>query len=496
MNSSPSHSAGRDRVTRKQMIGVGWLILGAVFLADPFIGLFDFLPDCLGFLFFSLGLRRIADLDDRLAEMLRATRRLSLLGIGRLLLLVFGYGLVSHSEQPVFILLALFTMGVLDILLLVPMWKHFNGGLLYLGSRLDATALFDRTGRGGRPHARSITERYATFSGLYFVLREVLAVLPEVTVLTHQAGGADGGAGGVLYEFVGLFRLIGEGASLVLGIVWLVMTVRYIRRLTADVPFMDRLADRYNTEILPRNDLFAMRAVKASMMALSAAALLSVDLYLEGVNILPDFLVAILLILSLLFLRRYVPLSRPAVIATAAFGVYSTVAWIYSLVFFTTEDLGTIDVFEDVHDRWQIAGILQALSAVAFVISVILTLRAILGLAKRYTGVAALHEGSTYAAERTSAIHLHLKRKMIAVAVLAGLSALSTVVFWVVVPQMPDMIPMGQPSAAETLGIMAYDLIREAYWFIDILIGLVFFGVTVHATGEVSEQMEYSHMMR
>lgn len=486
----------RRRTGADRILGIGWLIFGAVFLFDPFIGLFDLLPDCLGFLFFSLGLRRIADLDDRLGDALRTTQRLALLGVARLLAVFLGYGLVSATEQPVFILLALFVMAVLDLLLVIPLWKNVCGGLLYLGSRHEATAVFDRTGRGDRPHTRSLTERYTAYSITFFVLREALAVLPELTVLTHRAGGADTATGGVLYEFVGLFRLIGEGTSLILGVLWLIMTVRFFRRLAADAPFMTSLSERYRTEILPRNDLFATRAVKSAMLSLSAAALCTVDLYVGGINILPDFLVAVLLILSLVFLRRYAPPSPLAVATAAVYGALSTASWVLGLGYFTTEDMELIDIYPAYHERWQTVSLLQGLTEIAFFAAVLCTLRAVFGLAKRYTGVAALHEGSTYATNRTSAIHLHLRRKLIAVAVLAAISAMSAVAFWAIIPRLPDLVTMGEPSMGETLGIMVYELLREAYWFIHILVCLAFFGTTLHATREISEQMEYSRMMR
>ena len=89
--------------------------------------------------------------------------------------------------------------------------------------------------------------------------------------------------------------LAGSFVAFVLGVIWLVMTVRLICKLKSDKPFMVRLTEKYRTEVLTRHDLFAKRAVKNSLLFLIVAAVLSVDLYLDGVNVLPDTLSAVFL---------------------------------------------------------------------------------------------------------------------------------------------------------------------------------------------------------
>ncbi len=179
MNSipAPRRKAGR-------CLGLTYIIAGAVCLFDPYIGIFDVLPDCIGYLFFALGLIRLADLDDRLSDARRGALRLALLGVARLVAVFLTFGLVSPTERPAFMLLVLFSLGVLDILCVIPLWKQIGDGLLHLGNRTEATAVFDRARRGGQPpYARSLTERYVGFSAIYFCLREILVVLPEMTVL-------------------------------------------------------------------------------------------------------------------------------------------------------------------------------------------------------------------------------------------------------------------------------------------------------------------------
>ncbi len=477
-------------------LGITALAVGAFFLFDPFVGVFDFLPDAIGYLLIAVGLYRFSDMDDRLADASRAAGRLSLLGVARLLAVLLTYALVSPTERPVFTLLMVFTLGVLDLLMLIPLWRSISGGLLYLGSRTEATAVFDRRLRSGRLHTRSACERYARLTIVYFVLRELLTILPEMTVLTHEQGGNDWSVGS-LYNYVGLFRLAGIAVSLVLGVVWLIRTCAFVRKLKKDTPFFASLRRKYETEVLVRRELFAMRAVKASLVSLAAAAVLSLDIYVEGVSIIPDPLAAVMMILSVGFLARYVGKGkyRPALAVSVLYGVSATVSWVLQITYLSFNDLA--DVLREPALEAKMGLVLDVgiVTSLLFLGAFLLILRALYDLTGRHTGIRALHDGSTYAAERTEAIHRRIRRKLIWVAVFAGISALSAVLLWGAVPYLePIDLPL-RPATGEALGVMLYDFIRQAYWMVDLFLGGALVALTIHASLEIFEQMDYSYLM-
>ncbi len=479
-------------------LGLTALAVGAVFLFDPFIGIFDLLPDAIGYLLFAIGLYRFSDLDERLADASRAAGRLALLGVARLLAILLTFALVSPTERPVFILLVAFSFGVLDCLLFIPLWRNLSGGFLYLGSRVNATAVFDRQRRGGHLHTRSLCERYVGFSTVCFVLREILAILPEMTVLTHEQGGSDWG-GNTLYNYVGMFRFVGALLSLILGILWMVKTFGFVRKLKSDKPFFESLHRKYETEVLVRRDLFAMRAIKASLSCLAAAAVLSLDVYIEGVSILPDLLAALCMLLSICFLTRYTAgeggKHRPAMLVTLLYAVSATVAWLLQFSYLSFNDLPNIEHDPLLRERLSTVTLIQAITAALFLAAYLLILRLLYDLVRRHTGLRALHAGSTYAADRTDAIHTRIRRKLLWVAVFAGLSALSATLLWGVVPHLaPIDLPL-RPTTSEALFVMFYDYIREAYWSLDLIIGGGLIALTIHATLEISEQMDYSYLM-
>ena len=498
-----NHTSVSPRAPRLgKYLGLSWILAGAVFLFDPFVSVMDLLPDALGYLCILIGLYRLADLDERIMDAFKGVRYLALIAAVRLISLFLAFGLVSPTEQPVFVLLILFTLGVLDCIVLIPMWKNLCGGLLYLGSRNEATVMFDRKRIGGRVGTRNLVERYTAVSAVFFVLREALVILPEISVLSHEKGGVEVGDATRFYDFVGLYRLIGGAISLILGIIWLALTIRFVVRLKSDTPFFANLTEKYTAEVLPRHDLFAMRAVKASLGCLLVAAVCSVDFYLDGVNILPDTLTAVFLILSVLFIRRYAGKNLPALAASVAYGLAAGLTWYLQLNYFSQSELADVFRRDETADRWQNMVLLQALSAVLLLAAFALILRSLYAMVKRYTGVHVFRDDAGYAAERTEAIHTLIRKKLITVGVFAILTALSALFFWGVIPTLPELDLTGLGGSAQdrntldTIVTTVYQILTDGYWFVDIALGGLWVAAIGAAAGEISEQMEYSSMMR
>jgi hypothetical protein len=123
-------------------------------------------------------------------------------------------------------------------------------------------------------------------------------------------------------------------------------------------------------------------------------------------------------------------------------------------------------------------------------------------MVKRYTGVHVFRDDTGYAAERTEAIHTLIRKKLIAVGIFAILTALSTLFFWGMVPTLPELnltVSGGSAQGQNTLDTIVttvYQILTDGYWFVDIILGGFWVAAIGAATGEISEQMEYSSMMR
>ena len=198
-----------------------------------------------------------------------------------------------------------------------------------------------------------------------------------------------------------------------------------------------------------------------------------------------------------MFLRPYTGKNLPALVASAAYGLTSAAYWWIQLDRANAGDI-TRPFTDPLH------GALQTLSALLLAVTVVLILRVLFGMVKRYTGVRIFRgdiaADNSYAAERTEAIHRLIRRKLTVVAVLGVLTALSTLYFWLGIPVMPPLDL--DPTLALTNRVLyatittAYQIITDGYWFVDIALGALWVGFIGSAVGEISEQMEYASMMR
>jgi hypothetical protein len=80
--------------------------------------------------------------------------------------------------------------------------------------------------------------------------------------------------------------------------------------------------------------------------------------------------------------------------------------------------------------------------------------------------------------------------------------ALSTLFQWGVIPGLPELDLTLSGADAQTRNVLdtvittVYQILTEGYWFVDLAIGGIWIGTIVSASGEISDQMEYSAMMR
>ena len=85
---------------------------------------------------------------------------------------------------------------------------------------------------------------------------------------------------------------------------------------------------------------------------------------------------------------------------------------------------------------------------------------------------------------------------------LAGVSALATLFRWGVIPTLPELnvtVSGGDAqtvNAIDTIVTTTYQILTDGFWFLDLAIGGIWIATLASATGEISEQMEYTSMMR
>lgn len=459
----------------KKRFGLGFLLAGVIFLCNPIVSLFDFLPDFVGYLLILRGIYALADINGYLDDGRKGVKYLAISSALRTVSILFVFGLAEPREQSTLIVLVTFVFGVIDSFLLINAWKNIFGGLTYLATRHGGEAVLSQSKKG------SVTDRiqHSTLFSLIFI--QVMALLPELTAFTDRGVYTDlESSAPDLYGFIGLLRGTAMLISLAVGIIWAVKMFRYVKFIKADKEFFEKLDSIYASEVLSRPNIFTIREIKRGLVCMTAALALSIDFYdsaLLGCNVIPDVLVAALLIVGILLMRKQVKGISIPILLCGAYGAWEIAVWISQFGFFKNSTAADIFKSHTVHGAYYRMCIVTfggQLLFLAAVVSVILLLSRVVG---EHTGVSAISDhGAQYSAERTKYIHRSLKLRLVAVGIIAFLSVAATVTYFLSLPY-------------------AFNTLWEAFWIVNMLVPAILAIVFWSFKLSLADKMEYKYQL-
>ena len=463
-------------------LGLGFVIAGAIFLISPMLAVVDVLPDFIGYALILKGIYCLSDMNEQIADAARLFRRLLILSLVRLGLVIFIFGMASKTEQPTLQLLCSFVLAVLDCMAIIPAWKSLGNGLIYLGTRLEGRAVFDKRYPRSRKriyeNSKTLTEKTFGFSVFFLVTREVLSTLPEFAVLSHQLGGADAGNRTAIYEYIGLMRGMCATLVVILGLIWLVKFIRYTCHLMGDQSFFERLTHKYETEVLTRPELFARRGVKRALVFLCIGVILTADLFLDDVCITPDFLFGIFAIISLLLLRKHVqsPMWTAAMVASVAYIPLCAGEWLLQMLYFTMSDGVWAFRNDEVYVEWTNMNYVRAVTLLAGLLLFFLLVKVLMEAVNKYTGFSVTAHDCANPSARVKEVHRDLHRRLWITFGFFAVASLASMVYMLTLP-------------------LAHDSLWEAWIFADVVLTGVFAAVFIHTVMLIFEQIDYKYLL-
>ena len=282
-------------------MGIGFIICGVIFLLNPNINIVDILPDIIGYFMIYHGLFRFSDIDDRLGSAREKAKWLIMVSAAKF---IFVLMLPSSSDSDV--LLFTFCFAVVELLLCIPLFTEFFGGMNYLCSRYNnETALK--------------YESEAKFFVIGFIIvKNVITLVPEFFSLSDTAYGLelDYDHYKKLANVEAAKRICIIGAFVVVlicGIVAGVKFISYLKKLSNDSGFIGRLNSFYNDNILSDTTLWARRYQNTALLFFAAGVMFFNNFYLDTVPVIPDFIGYILFIVGSTYLAK---------LGFSAFGIY------------------------------------------------------------------------------------------------------------------------------------------------------------------------------
>lgn len=478
---------------RKRM-GFLLIALSPLFLWNPDVfSVFDLLPDVIGYILLSLGMSSLSYLNHHFEESAKRFHRMVAISAARLAFVLVLFGLVSDVDRPTTMLLGNFVFGVLELMTLLPAYSHLFEGLIYAGartgvgesvfrptaaSRLWSLIIKRRSEFDERNTAVTVTESFSFTTAVFAVLKVVLNVLPEFSVLTENSEKVAN-----LYVYVWWFRVLAMLIGTVVGLVWLMLALRYFGRVLRDREFVDGLRAQYMRDIYPNKDLFVAKRYKLGSFFLLLGIMLSIDLPMDFVNILPDVLCALCLMAGVIALRHYAPSWKVSVAMLTAYAIESGVEWFWQIRYFKIEEY-TIQAAlngAEATDAHIVAVVLSAIGAVLFVLSVLSVLGCLRDVIRAHTGFETQHvDMQTYG--RKNAIHKQLIRGLVPVLIMAIVCALGSVAYTVMLPY-------------SGMGGDWYRVLASLWWVINLFSGVVLVVVFSEKNNDVMEQLNNRYML-
>ncbi len=341
---------------KQKRMGFSLMIASFFFLFNPEFAAVDPIPDLFGYVIMYFALTKLSDIDIHFEEARLKFKHAMYVGIAELVALAILFGLVIESERSITLLIMTFVFGIADIIILIPAFKELFEGFLNLGMLCNGSAMFRaRSGKGNH------TEGVILITRIFVIIKATLACLPEFTSLINNSE----------YRFVGILRICSVIICLVIGIIWLVKIVSYTNAIKNDMLFIDNISQKYAMLRETRPLLFVKRRLIFGIGAICIGLALSIDLYGDYFNFLPDFLCAAVVIFGAWSLRKFSPRWKLVSVFSGVYGFISAASWTLSLRFFNEYYPEAALKVTDAYNKYQIMFYADIADAVFFVILVI-----------------------------------------------------------------------------------------------------------------------------
>lgn len=465
----------------KKNLGIGKLIIAAIFLFNPNLVIIDFLPDFIGYIFLLLGISQLADLNYHFEESKNLFKRMFIVSLAQFFSIFIVFGFLPSREQSSAIMLVSFAFGALELILLIPAFKAFFDGFIYLGSLHESTAIFyvkPKKQISARQSKKKIskerkkanaTTKAAAMTLVFVILKPILTFAPEILALFDST--IDPNLNVNFYRYVDSFRLISWVFLLPLGITWMTVFIRYIRSISKDRIFINELTEKYTAEITPKTFIFIQRYIKLSFVILAIALVFNIDFYIDSVSVLPDFISPIIILIVLGIIRKVGKAPFISYVFAVGYAITSAVSFALNIYFYDNYTLTLTMISPEAHNAFTALTAFKAVDSLLFAGMIISLLPLLSKIIMENTGFTPIGTTNFNAEEKIRYIHSMLKKKLRIISVFTCVAALSSICY---ILFLRDFMYM---------------------WIIEFVVYISFTVYFVQTLNNIREEIDYKYML-
>ena len=330
--------SARSFYRRQAKLPVKRMLIGFFLLFSPSINLFDLLPDFIGCLLILSALFDASEVLPYFGDLRDKLKTYFWVSLSRYPAL-FAMMSIYSGDSSQRSIITVFAVGyaVVDLICLIPAMGYFWEAFFYFGERFDCPEAIS-------PVGRIKPEALQRLTLLFFIVREAGSCLPEFALIPVAPGDL---SSSTVSFWLTLYPKLAVAAAIIVfafGIWLFVLFCRYFSRLSRAGNADRLISERYEEDSERINALHTADGLRLFFVLLAVTVALGIDVIFDRVNVLPDLFSAVLLIVSLLFLRRRfngVFVGR-CVIVSGCYAAVSTVTTVLSNLFydkFTIDDL-------------------------------------------------------------------------------------------------------------------------------------------------------------
>ena len=366
------------------------LIFSLVLLFNPTVNVIDLLPDFVGWLILAKLFEKASYSAPYFEEARVGFIKLAFINLAKipaLFLIIFAKG-QNTLDNDVFALVS-FVFAVAEAVFTIKAAKDLFSGLFHLGERSSAVALISPFSLGKRKKRHITPDNIKEYTYFFFICKAIISFLPDMFLLTRISKKT--GQLLTISKHYPTVLLLSQLLGLIVGIVWLLRTVSYIKAVRCEGLFDEALISVANANSLAKLETkIKIRSIALALSLICVASIFTIELAFDnfnGINLLPHFIYGALILIAFSRLKNYCKTEKLTFISGGLFSLFSIAAYVFSIRFLSNYNYSDIATNKSAESAYSLVIILSGIELFFLIAFFIFMARALRSFILKNTGL-------------------------------------------------------------------------------------------------------------
>lgn len=440
-------------------MGTGLICAGFILLCNPVINVIDVIPDAIGFLLIFAGLTRLSFFYDRIERARRLFLWLAVAETAKIASIPLVVKASKFESGSMMVMLSLVFM-IVELVLFLPavvsMFEGYSAVAVKLGSDRSNAAV----SKNGK--VRDVSTRARNTMIVFMIIRCLSTLLPELTELElYESQGAVSAFSRPLTDFKMMFYRLFVIVVLIAAVFYIIALVRFFTGVARDEKMNAAFAEQYRVAKAENKSFFMAHRMKTALLFFALSTVALIPIYVDNVNITVGVLSAVLLVVSVIIMKRDTKGALRVIPIISVSGIVSIISFLLQIRFFDEYSTDAIEFVEEAARNYRFLSVVGAVDSALAAVAVVWFISVLLASVpdqQKISGIIA--DNIQYSKEaRDREVFSYIKRKMITSVCLTVLALVSRALYRFIAPSAPAFIVV---SVALALLAAAYTAVSVA----------------------------------